>query len=213
MSVALLFFGVQEPKRHQIEKRGNPISQDNLRQLDRRYWWVVSIGAIFTLARFSEAFLVLRAQQCGVPIAFAPLIMVAMNLAYAATAYPFGKVSDKMQHTVLLSLGLGVLIAADLLLAVSTNWLVLLGGVVLWGIHMGATQGLLATMVADNTPAHLRGTAFGFFNLMSGLAMLIASTLAGALWSWVGASKTFQAGAVFCAMALLGLFLQPRQQP
>lgn len=210
MAVALLLFGVQEPEHPMAGKRTNPIRRKNLKRLDRRYWWVVSIGAVFTLARFSEAFLVLRAQQGGIPIALVPLVMVAMNLVYAASAYPFGKLSDKMSHAKLLALGLIVLIAADLVLATNDHWGVVLIGVALWGIHMGMTQGLLATMVANTAPADLRGTAYGFFNLMSGFAMLIASVLAGLLWDRFGASFTFYAGAVFCAMALIGLIRQPK---
>lgn len=210
MAVALLLFGVQEPEHPMAGKRTNPIRRKNLKRLDRRYWWVVSIGAVFTLARFSEAFLVLRAQQGGIPIALVPLVMVAMNLVYAASAYPFGKLSDKMNHAKLLALGLIVLIVADLVLATNDHWGVVLIGVALWGIHMGMTQGLLATMVADTAPIDLRGTAYGFFNLMSGFAMLIASALAGLLWDRFGASFTFYAGAVFCAMALIGLIRQPK---
>jgi len=210
MAVALLLFGVQEPEHPMAGKRINPIRRKNLKRLDRRYWWVVSIGAVFTLARFSEAFLVLRAQQGGIPIALVPLVMVAMNLVYAASAYPFGKLSDKMSHAKLLAFGLIVLIAADLVLATNDHWGVVLIGVTLWGIHMGMTQGLLATMVADTAPIDLRGTAYGFFNLMSGFAMLIASVLAGLLWDQFGASFTFYAGAVFCAMALIGLIRQPK---
>ena len=211
MAVALLFFGVQEPELHVVGRRTNPIRRENLKHLDRRYWWVVGVGAVFTLARFSEAFLVLRAQQGGIPIALVPLVMVAMNLVYAASAYPFGKLSDKMSHAKLLALGLVVLIAADLVLAINDHWSVVLIGVALWGIHMGMTQGLLATMVANTAPTDLRGTAYGFFNLMSGFAMLIASVFAGLLWDRFGASFTFYAGAVFCVLALIGLILQPKE--
>ena len=205
MAVALLLFGVHEPKRPEAAKRSNPISRENLKRLSAPYWWVVGIGAVFTLARFSEAFLVLRAQQGSVPIALIPLVMVAMNVIYAVTAYPFGKLSDRMSHKKLLALGLVVLIAADLVLASSSHWTVVLVGVALWGVHMGMTQGLLATMVADTAPADLRGTAYGFFNLMSGIAMLFASGIAGLLWDQFGASFTFYAGAVFCVIALIGL--------
>jgi len=173
---------------------------------------VVGIGAVFTLARFSEAFLVLRAQQGGIPIALVPLVMVAMNLIYALTAYPFGKLSDRMSHGKLLALGLVVLIAADLVLAINDHWWVVLGGVSLWGIHMGITQSLLATMVADTAPADLRGTAYGFFNLISGVAMLIASALAGLLWDRLGATATFYAGTAFCVIALAGLMRRPSGQ-
>ncbi len=209
MAVALLVFGLREPESQQTAKRSNPIQRESLKRLSGSYWWVVGIGAVFTLARFSEAFLVLRAMQGGVPVALVPLVMVAMNLVYALSAYPFGKLSDRMSHKTLLALGLIVLIAADLVLASNDHWGVVLAGVTLWGVHMGMTQGLLATMVADTAPADLRGTAYGFFNLVSGLAMLVASVLAGLLWDRLGASFTFYAGAAFCAIALVGLAWQP----
>lgn len=205
LAVALLAFGVREPARHVDERRSNPIRRDKLAQLGSAYWWVVGVGAVFTLARFSEAFLVLRAQQGGIALAWVPLVMVAMNGVYAACAYPFGKLSDRMSHRTLLAWGLVVLIAADLVLAADAHWTTVLAGVALWGIHMGMTQGLLATMVADTAPANLRGTAYGFFNLVSGIAMLIASVIAGLFWDRLGASFTFYAGAGFCLLALLGL--------
>jgi MFS family permease len=205
LAVALLVFGVREPPAPATEKRRNPIRRDNLKRLSAAYWWVVIVGAVFTLARFSEAFLVLRAQQSGIALALVPLVMVAMNVIYAASAYPFGKLSDRMRHKSLLALGLLVLIAADLVLAHDGHWSTVLAGVALWGIHLGMTQGLLATMVADTAPADLRGTAFGMFNLVSGVAMLVASALAGLLWEQLGASFTFLASAAFCALALLGL--------
>lgn len=206
LAVALLLWGVREPERAAGAPRTNPIRRDNLRRLSGPYWWVVGVGAVFTLARFSEAFLVLRAEQSGIALALVPLVMVAMNLVYAASAYPFGKLSDRMSHKALLGWGLVVLIAADLVLAMNNHWTTVLAGVALWGVHMGMTQGLLATMVADTAPADLRGTAFGFFNLVSGVAMLAASVVAGLLWDQLGASFTFYAGAVFSAVALLGLF-------
>ena len=209
MAVALLLFGLREPAHQQTIKRTNPIRRENLKRLGGSYWWVVGIGAVFTLARFSEAFLVLRAQQGGIPVALVPLVMVAMNLVYALSAYPFGKLSDRMNHKALLALGLIVLITADLVLAMNDHWSVVLVGVALWGIHMGMTQGLLATMVANTVPADLRGTGYGFFNLVSGLAMLLASVLAGLLWDRLGASFTFYAGATFCVVALVGLVWQP----
>jgi len=207
MAVALLLFGVHEPEPRQTSKGGNPIRWGNLARLGSAYWWVVGIGAIFTLARFSEAFLVLRAQQGGIPVALVPLVMVAMNLIYALSAYPFGKLSDRMSHRKLLTLGLLVLIAADVVLATHDHWGVVLLGVGLWGLHLGMTQGLLTTMVADTAPVDLRGTAFGFFSLTSGLALLPASLLAGFLWDQFGAAFTFHAGAMFCGLALMGLIL------
>ncbi|MBS1161772.1 MAG: transporter [Proteobacteria bacterium] len=212
LAVALLLFGIREPAGHRDVRRHNPIRRENLRRLDGNYWSVVAIGALFTLARFSEAFLVLRAEQSGMALALVPLVMVAMNLIYAATAYPFGKLSDVMSHRRLLVYGLLVLVAADLVLAASAHWAVLLLGVALWGIHMGMTQGLLATMVADTAPADLRGTAFGFFNLLSGIALLLASATAGLVWDRYGAAWTFYGGAAFCGLALLGLFWRSRQR-
>ena len=205
LAVALLLFGVREPKQHVGERRTNPIRRENLSRLESSYWWVVIIGAVFTLARFSEAFLVLRAQQSGIAMALVPLVMVAMNMVYAASAYPFGKLSDRMSHSTLLAAGLVVLIAADLVLASGNHWATMLAGVALWGIHMGMTQGLLATMVADTAPSDLRGTAYGVFNLMSGLAMLLASGIAGWLWDQYGAAITFLGGAAFAGFAFLVL--------
>jgi predicted MFS family arabinose efflux permease len=208
LAVALLLFGVKEPESQRRPLRTNPIQRENLRRLGSAYWWVVIIGAIFTLARFSEAFLVLRAQQSGIAMALVPLVMVAMNLVYAGTAYPFGALSDRMRHSTLLAWGLVVLIAADLVLASGSHWSATLVGVVLWGVHMGMTQGLLATMVADAAPADLRGTAYGFFNLMSGLSMLVSSGVAGWLWDSHGAAATFYGGAVFATITLAGLLVR-----
>ncbi|HMN74529.1 MAG TPA: MFS transporter [Burkholderiaceae bacterium] len=202
LSVALLAFGVQESERTASEPRVNPIRRDRLRQLGAGYWWIVAIGAVFTLARFSEAFLVLRAVDAGLPTAWTPLVFVGMNLVYALVAYPFGRLADRMSHRRLLAAGLAVLIAADVLLALGTNGAVVGCGIALWGLHLGITQGLLATMVAGAAPPALRGTAFGFFNLASGVALLAASTLAGLLWDRIGGGATFAAGAVFSAAAL-----------
>ena len=210
IAVLLLVFGVQEPGRTGTQgKPVNPIQWSTLSTLSGAYWFVVLAGAVFTLARFSEAFLILRGQQQGLPDSFAPLVMVVMNIVYAASAYPLGKLADRMSHRKLLALGLGVLIAADLVLALGQGLAAVALGVALWGLHMGMTQGLLATMVADTAPAQLRGTAFGFFNLASGIAMLIASVLAGVLWDVLGASATFYAGAAFAAAALLLIVWRP----
>lgn len=208
-AVALLALGLREPAHRPAAVRSNPIRRENLRRLSASYWGVVGVGAVFTLARFSEAFLVLRAQQGGIPMALVPLVMVAMNVIYSLSAYPFGKLSDRWSHRKLLALGLAVLIAADLVLASGHRWGTVLAGVALWGVHMGMTQGLLATMVADTAPADLRGTAYGFFNLVSGIALLLASVVAGYLWDRLGAEVTFYAGATFCSVALVGLTMPP----
>jgi MFS family permease len=208
LSVALLVFGVHEPEHPGDDRRTNPVRRENLARLERAYWWVVGAGAVFTLARFSEAFLVLRAQQGGLALAWTPLVLIAMNVVYAAGAYPFGKLADAMSHRALLAWGLAVLIAADLLLAAADAGPLLWAGIGLWGLHMAMTQGLLATMVADTAPPDLRGTAFGFFNLVSGMALLVASGLAGLLWDTWGAPVTFLAGAGFSALALVLLGLR-----
>ena len=209
LSIALLWFGLSEPKTPVTDKRTNPLRRENLKKLNAAYWWVVGLGALFTLARFSEAFLVLRAYQMDIPLFAIPLVMVAMNLVYSLSAYPFGKMSDSMNHTRMLQAGLLVLIAADITLALSHHWSTLLIGVGLWGIHMGMTQGLLAAMIAHTAPAELRGTAFGMFNLIGGIALLLASTGAGILWETLGAASTFYAGAVICAIVLAGMRFTP----
>ncbi len=205
LAVVLLVFGIREPERDAVTHPINPIRRENLRKLPRAYWWVVAIGAVFTLARFSEAFLVLRAAEGGLPLALVPLVLIGMNVVYSISAYPFGLLSDRIGHTRLLALGLAVLIGADIVLAYSNEWTWLWLGVSLWGLHMGITQGLLATMVANAAPADLRGTAFGFFNLASGVALLVASALAGLLWDQFGAPLTFIAGAMFSASAMLAI--------
>ena len=211
LAVLLLVVGIREPAAPDGVHRTNPIRRENLRRLDRDYWWVVAVGAVFTLARFSEAFLVLRAQQGGLALAWTPLVLIVMSVVYSMGAYPFGKLSDKVSQPALLAGGLLALVAADLLLAWRADGPALWAGIALWGLHMAMTQGLLATLVAQTAPADLRGTAFGFFNLMSGLALLVASGLAGLLWDWRGPGTTFVVGAVLAvgALALLGLRPKP----
>src|SRR3979490_1100331 len=165
------------------------------------------IGVVFTLARFSEAFLILRAQNVGWGVLWVPAVLVGMNLVYALSAYPAGVLSDHINRKGLLAAGLVLLAGADLALALMPNLGGVAVGVALWGLHMGFTQGLFATLVADASPAELRGTAFGFFNLLTGLAMLAASIIAGALWGAYGPAGTFFAGLVFALVALLGLLI------
>ncbi len=206
LAVAVLWIHVREPEPTTGTAVTRPrLSPDLVRQLPLRYWQVVALGAVFTLARFSEAFLVLRAQDTGLPIALVPLVMVAMNLCYALGAYPAGAAADRHRARTLLLLGLAVLIVSDLLLAATAGPATLLAGAALWGLHMALTQGLLAKLVADVAPVALRGTAFGIYHLISGGALLAASTIAGALWSLMGAPATFLAGAGFAALAALGL--------
>ncbi len=204
LSVLLLLAGVREPDAPAGRlRRGPPVQWRTLGELSAAYWWVVAAGGVFTLARFSEAFLILRAQQLGLADTYAPVVLVVMNVVYAISAYPSGRLADRMNHRLLLGIGLGVLVLSDLVLARAQGLAMVAAGVALWGLHMGMTQGLLAAMVAGTAPAHLRGSAFGFFNLVSGVAMLIASMLAGLLWDKVGAATTFYAGAAFSALALV----------
>ena len=174
---------------------------------------VVSIGAILTLARSSEAFLVLRAAGLGLQNVYVPLVMVVMNGVYAASAYPAGRLSDQIDRRLLLAVSAAVLVAADVLLAVATGVTWLIGGIALWGLSLGLSQGLLAALVASAAPAERRGTAFGLFNLVSGIALLVSSVVAGELWDRVGASATFYAGAGFAGLALLGLLHQIQARP
>ena len=203
---ALIVLAVREPARPAgLRKVRAPLSRAELARLPAAYWWVLAVAAVFTLARFSEAFLILRAQEAGLALALVPAVLVLMNAVYALSAYPAGVLADRMDRGRLLALGLGVLIVADLILAAAGGLAGIALGVALWGLHMGLTQGLLATLVADAAPAELRGTAFGVFNLVGGAALLVASVLAGALWDAAGPRATFLAGAAFAAVALLGL--------
>ena len=209
IAVGLLIFGVREPGSGAAQRKpAAAIQWQTLAEMGGAYWFVVAAGSVFTLARFSEAFLILRAQQQGLPDSYAPLVLVVMNVVYALSAYPLGKLADRVSHLALLSAGLAVLVIADLVLAEAQGLLAVSLGVALWGLHLGMTQGLLATMVADTAPAHLRGTGFGFFNLASGITMLVASVLAGLLWDRLGPGVTFYAGAVFALAALLMLALR-----
>ena len=208
IAVAILVLAVREPKQlTPAAPRGAPIRATELRRLSSAYWWVVLIGALLTLARFSEAFLVLRAEAAGLEVALLPLVMVVMSVVYAASAYPAGALSDRIGRRHLLAAGCAALIAADLVLALASGIGPVMAGVGLWGLHMGLTQGLLAALVADTCPGDLRGTGFGLFNLISGLVLLAASLLAGFLWGRYGASATFLAGAGCTGLALIGLLV------
>jgi MFS family permease len=205
-ALALILFVVREPARDQsLRKVKNPLSRRELAGLGRVYWWIVGLAAVFTLARFSEAFLILRAEGMGLSLMFVPLVLVVLNIAYALSAYPVGALSDSMNRIGLLVVGLVFLIAADLMLALSSGLWGIMAGVVLWGLHMGFTQGILAALVADSAPEELRGTAFGMFNLVTGVALLAASVIAGALWDVAGAKWTFLSGTVFAVLTLVAL--------
>ncbi len=202
LSVVILIAGVREPPRAATTAEA-PLKLGDLKGIDRFFWIVVGIGAMLTLARFSEAFLILRAQDKGLALALAPLVLVVMNVVYSLSAYPLGALSDRVDRRLMLTAGFAVLIAADIVLAFAPNVLVVMAGVALWGLHMGLTQGLLSALVADEAPANLRATAFGVFNFVSGIALLLASLIAGALWQMIGPAATFFAGAGFTAIGLV----------
>ncbi|WP_234189939.1 MFS transporter [Shinella sp. NM-101] len=206
LSVGVILFAIKEPERPKtLRKVRMPLHRDELRRLGSAYWWVVAIAAVFTLARFSEAFLILRAQSIGLPLSLVPIVLVLMSLAYSLSAYPIGILSDRMDRVTILIVGMVLLILADLVLAFAPSLLGIGVGVVFWGLHMGFTQGLIATLIAESAPAELRGTAFGMFNLVTGLALLAASVMAGALWDVVGPQGTFVAGAAFAVLTVAGL--------
>lgn len=207
LAFGLIVFAVHEPKRNEgLRQVRNPLSRHELALLGTAYWWVVAVAAVFTLARFSEAFLILRAESAGLPLMLVPAVLVVMNVAYALSAYPAGALSDRMDRVTILIIGLLLLVVADLFLAFANGLVGIACGVILWGLHMGFTQGLLATLVADAAPAELRGTAYGIFNLVTGIALLAASVIAGALWDSVGPQGTFLAGAAFSVLTIIGLY-------
>ena len=217
LCMVFLVYGVKEPEnipaaRDDGKKKGWPLNRADLSQLNGRYWLIVSIGALFSLARFSVAFLALRAMDLGLPIGLSPLVLILMGVVFSLSSYPVGVLADRMDRGKLLALGFVVLIVAELLMAGSTDYRTALLGVAVWGLHLGLTQGLLSALVADSAPGHLRGTAFGIFNLANGIALLIASLTAGALWQTLGASTTFYTGASFASAALILLLASVRSK-
>lgn len=206
IAVTILVLAVHEPKHEsKSEPRRAPIDWQQLSTLGPSYWRVLGVGVALNLARFSEAFLILRATGLGLPLAWAPIVLVVMNIMYALTAYPVGVLSDKTSKRFILFTGFLALIVADLVLSASAGLTAAMIGIGLWGLHMGLTQGLLASLVAEAAPARLRGTAFGVFHLTTGLAILAASLIAGGLWDWVGPAATFAAGAGFTVLGLVGV--------
>jgi MFS family permease len=208
IAVALLSVAVREPEQPRTDPGARTLfTLAGARRLEPRFWFVVLLGAVFTLARFSEAFLVLRAQSVGLAIGYVPIVMIVMNVFYAAGAYPAGVAADRFGHRTLLVAGLAMLIVADLVLAAAATAWHVFGGALLWGLHMALTQGLLSKLVADTAPAELRGSAFGIFNLVSGVALLLASLVAGYLWDLLGPPATFMAGAAFAALTAIGVLV------
>jgi MFS family permease len=204
-ALAILILGVQEPESHGGASPARPpIRWSEARELGASFWSVVAVGAVLTMARFSEAFLILRATDAGLTLALVPMALVVMNVVYAVSAYPMGALSDRFDRRWVIAGGFGILILADVVLALAPSlWLVMVG-IGLWGLHMGMTQGLFAALVADAAPPQLRGTAFGLFHFISGIALLLASLIAGALWEGFGAPATFLCSATLTAMGLIG---------
>ena len=211
LAVVVLVFGVHEPAAApMVAPRAVPLHWSDIRLLPRRFWGIAVLGAVFTLARFSEGFLILRGSALGLSIGWAPLVLIVMNGVYAASAYPAGRASDRLGSRGLLLLGMFTLLAADLCLAFAASAAAVLGGAALWGLHLGLTQGLFSRLIADVAPTAARGTAFGLYSLVSGVALLAASSLAGLLWVRFGAATTFLAGAALAAIAMVGLALRGR---
>jgi MFS family permease len=206
LAVALLVIGIHEPEPNATSTDQNKyLSLTDVKRLGLSFWLVVLVGSIFTIARFSEAFLVLRARDVGMQVAYLPMVMIVMNVTYSTFAYPAGAASDRYSASTLLLAGLGVLILADIVLALAKNYATVLLGSGLWGLHMALTQGLFLKLVADTAPQHLSGTAFGIFHLISGASFFLANTLAGLFWNSFGAFTTFVFGALFTAISAMGL--------
>ena len=210
----LLLFALREPEHPHTTRKTVKFRIADLKQLGRACWLVVAIGAVFQLARFSEAFLVLRVSSFdSTSHVWGPAALAVMSIVYALVAYPAGLLADRIDRRLLLGAGLVVLIAADAVLAWASSLYVALGGAAIWGLHMGLTQGVLSAMVAGTAPEHLRGSAFGMFSVVSGIVLLIASVLAGALWEHVSPAATFIAGGVIGIVALAGLPFTPHVAP
>ena len=215
IAFALVAFAVKEPPQIGGQRKvAFPLQRSEIAKLPVVFWKIVVVAAIFTLARFSEAFLILKAQDVGLPLAYIPAVLVLMSVAYALSAYPAGVIADSEggRRKMLLT-GLILLIAADVVLGFANSIAITGIGIVLWGLHMGFTQGVLAALIADSAPADLRGTSFGIFNLITGVAMLVASVLAGALWDVFGPQATFLAGSIFAAVTIAGISVLRLEKP
>jgi len=210
LSIVVLLLAVKElPFAVDAGERRFSIQGKDLAALPARFWWVIAIAGLLALARFSQAFIVLKADDVGLEAAFLPIMLAVMYLVYSMTAYPFGVLADYVDRRLQLGIGAVVLIGADVILATAGDiwWTVL--GAALWGLQMGVTQGLLGATVADAAPDHLRGVAFGFYDVANGVAALGASAGAGMLWTVAGPAAAFGTGAFIAAAATLMLMLRP----
>ena len=208
IAMLVIIFKVKEPVKEKKEHEFKPpINFSIIKNFSKQFWFVVILGAMFMLARFSEAFLVLKASEVGFEAAWVPLVMVVMALTYTIFAYPIGKLSDKVKREYMLIVGLIILILADFTLANAKSYIAVLIGTAIWGIHMGFTQGVLATLIADYSPKEYNGTAFGIFNFVSGISMLIASIIAGVVWQEFGSYMTFYVGGVFALASLIMVYI------
>nr|WP_323744620.1 MFS transporter [Pseudomonas sp. UFMG81] len=212
LALLVLVVFVREPQKASGRPARSPLAVRELARLNGSYWRLIALGTLFALARFSEAFLLRRGQALGLPALWAPAVLVFVSLAFSLSAYPAGALSDRIGRQGVLMIGLGLLVLADLALALLPGVFGLALGAGLWGLHMGFTQGVFSALVADSAPADLRGTAFGVFNLVTGAALLVASMLAGGLWDWLGFQATFLMGGGFALVTLMGLW-KWRNQP
>lgn len=212
LSFLLAWLALREPATKQPMSKPAPFFR-GFRDLDRATRRLLAVGFLFTLARFSESFLILKGIEVGLNETFSPLTLVLFNLSYTVLAYPAGSLSDHMSPRSILMVGMGVLIVADLILAQTMGYAGLAVGVMLWGAHMALTQGIFSRMIADSAPDHLRATSFGAFWFVTGIATLLASLAAGLLWDRDGSGATFLMGAGAAAVALAMLSLLRDDRP
>jgi len=206
LSFLLAWLALREPEQHLAPPKKSPFFA-GFRRLNDDTKRLLKVGFLFTLARFSEAFLILKGIDIGLSEAMSPLTLAIFNLAYVALAYPAGILSDRMSPRSILMVGMAVLIAGNLVLAETSGFAGLVIGTALWGAHMALTQGIFARMIADSAPEELRATSFGAFWFVTGIAALLASLGAGWLWDRHGSSATFLTSAAIAAAALAMLSL------
>jgi MFS family permease len=210
LSIIVLILAVKEmPFNHQPGGRGLRFQRGDLNALPVAFWWAIVIASLLSLARFSPAFLVLKAHATGVDAAYVPMILGLMYFVYSVTAYPFGVLADRFDRRLQLGIGTLILVGADAVLAhAQTIWGAAFGAA-LWGLQMGVTQPVIGAIVADAAPERLRGAAFGIYDLTIGLAAFAASSGAGILWSISGPGTAFGVSASIASGVALMLLLQP----